>query len=257
MLADPADPRLDDSACLPSALASHLPLDLVILMLGTNDIKACLHRSAFEIAAGLFKPVGPVLSSAGGVGTAYPAPQALILAPPRLIPMPPPYMQSRFGSAHAKTARFGTLYGDLADFRKVHVPDAGAVISTDGMGGLHFTAETNLALGNAIEATEHSAGPSSGQATERGPFCCGGGIGPEVRLGLSGPMHVNADGIGQRASVCPASWRPERLKGGGVPSRPDNGQEVTTQKAPKSPARSTMSKEKVAARRGVEPLFSG
>ena len=38
-LDDPVDPRLNGSAYLPSALASHLPLDLVIIMLGTNDPK--------------------------------------------------------------------------------------------------------------------------------------------------------------------------------------------------------------------------
>jgi len=37
---DPVDPRLNGSAYLPSALASHLPLDLVIIMLGTNDTKS-------------------------------------------------------------------------------------------------------------------------------------------------------------------------------------------------------------------------
>ena len=78
MLSDPTDPRLDGSAYLPSALASHLPLDLVILMLGTNDTKAYFHRTPFEIAAGMSKLVGQVLSSAGGVGTTYPAPEVLI-----------------------------------------------------------------------------------------------------------------------------------------------------------------------------------
>lgn len=37
---DPNDPRLNGSTYLPTALASHLPLDLVILMLGTNDTKS-------------------------------------------------------------------------------------------------------------------------------------------------------------------------------------------------------------------------
>ncbi|MEO1797934.1 MAG: GDSL-type esterase/lipase family protein, partial [Pseudomonadota bacterium] len=80
MLSDPTDPRLDGSAYLPSALASHLPLDLVILMLGTNDTKAYFHRTPFEIAAGMSKLVGQVLGSAGGVGTVYPAPEVLIIA---------------------------------------------------------------------------------------------------------------------------------------------------------------------------------
>lgn len=149
-LDDPTDPRLDGSAYLPSALASHLPLDLVVLMLGTNDSKAYFHRTPFEIAAGMSKLVGQVLGSAGGVGTVYPAPQVLVVAPPPLTPMPHPYFQSLFGGGHEKTAQLGKLYGDLADFMKVHFLDAGSVISTDGVDGIHFTEENNLALGKAV-----------------------------------------------------------------------------------------------------------
>ena len=149
-LEDPTDPRLDGSAYLPSALASHLPLDLVILMLGTNDTKAYFHRTPFEIAAGMSKLVGQVLGSGGGVGTVYPAPQVLVIAPPPLTPMPHPYFQALFGGAHEKTAQLGKLYGDLADFMKVHFLDAGSVISTDGVDGIHFTEENNAALGKAV-----------------------------------------------------------------------------------------------------------
>ena len=81
-LDDPADPRLNGSAYLPSALASHLPLDLVILQLGTNDTKTYFHRSAYDIAFGMSKLLVQVGTSAGGVGTAYPAPKALVIAPP-------------------------------------------------------------------------------------------------------------------------------------------------------------------------------
>ncbi len=150
MLNDPTDPRLDGSAYLPSALASHLPLDLVILMLGTNDTKAYFHRTPFEIAAGMSKLVVQVLTSAGGVGTTYPAPQVLIIAPPPLTPMPHAYFQSLFGGAHEKSAQFGKLYGDLADFMKVHFLNAGEVISTDGVDGIHFSEENNFTLGKAV-----------------------------------------------------------------------------------------------------------
>lgn len=151
-LNDPTDPRLDGSAYLPSALASHFPLDLVIIMLGTNDTKAYFHRTPFEVAAGMSKLVGQVLSSAGGVGTVYPAPRVLIIAPPPLAPMPHAYFQSLFGGAHEKSTEFSRLYGDLADFMKVDFFDAGSVITTDGVDGIHFTEDNNRDLGMAIAA---------------------------------------------------------------------------------------------------------
>ena len=66
---DPNDPRLNGSAYLPSALASHLPLDLVIVMLGTNDTKFVYRRTPIDITNGMSKLVGQVLGSAGGIGT--------------------------------------------------------------------------------------------------------------------------------------------------------------------------------------------
>lgn len=51
-LDDLDDPRQSDRVYLASALASHLPLDLLILMLSTNDTKCFYHRPAYEIAVG-------------------------------------------------------------------------------------------------------------------------------------------------------------------------------------------------------------
>src|SRR5215470_13927291 len=100
---DPVDPRLNGSAYLPAALASHLPLDLVIIMLGTNDAKSFYRRSSYEIALGMSKLVGQVLASAGGLGTVYPAPKALVVAPPPLASLSDPWFQGMFDGGHDKT----------------------------------------------------------------------------------------------------------------------------------------------------------
>lgn len=147
---DPNDPRLNGSAYLPSALASHLPLDLVIVMLGTNDTKSYFRRTPYEIANGMAKLVGQVYGSAGGVGTPYPAPKVLVVAPPPLTPMPHPFFQGMFEGGHEKTAALAAQYRAMADFMKVAFFDAGSVISTDGCDGIHFTVENNRALGMAL-----------------------------------------------------------------------------------------------------------
>ena len=59
---DPVDPRLNGSAYLPAAVASHLPLDLVIIMLGTNDTKSYYRRTPYEVAVGMSKLVAQVLT---------------------------------------------------------------------------------------------------------------------------------------------------------------------------------------------------
>lgn len=152
MLTDPTDPRLDGSAYLPSALATHMPLDLVILMLGTNDTKVHYDRTAYEISLGMSKLIGQVLGSAGGIGTTYPAPEVLIIAPPVLSTIPHPHFQAQFEGAHEKSAQLGRLYGDLADFMKVHFLNAADYITTDGVDGIHFSQDNNRDLGQAIAA---------------------------------------------------------------------------------------------------------
>ncbi|WP_439626824.1 SGNH/GDSL hydrolase family protein [Shinella sp.] len=149
-LDDPNDPRLNGSAYLPTAIASHLPLDLVIIMLGTNDTKSYFHRTPYEIANGMGKLVGQVLTSAGGVGTPYPAPRVLVVAPPPLAPMPDLWFEGMFDGGYEKSKALAKLYKALADFTKVEFLSAGDHVSTDGVDGIHFSAETNITLGHAI-----------------------------------------------------------------------------------------------------------
>lgn len=147
---DPTDPRLNGSKYLPSALATHLPLDLVTIMLGTNDTKAYFGRNSFDIATGMSILVGQVLTSAGGIGTTYPAPKVLVVAPPPLTPIPDPWFELLFGGGHEKSTEFATNYRALTDFMGVNFLDAGSVTSTDGVDGVHFTVQNNLDLGEAM-----------------------------------------------------------------------------------------------------------
>jgi len=149
-LDDPNDPRLNGSAYLPASLASHLPLDLVILLLGSNDTKSYFHRTPYEIATGMAKLVGQVGASAGGVGTLYPAPKVLVVSPPPLAPMPHPFFDGMFEGGREKTAALAGQYRAMADFMKVEFFDAGSVITTEGCDGIHLTVENNMALGKAL-----------------------------------------------------------------------------------------------------------
>jgi hypothetical protein len=60
---------LDGSAYLPAALSSHHPLDLVIIMLGTNDLKAAYNRSPYRIALGAAHLIDICNTIDGGIGT--------------------------------------------------------------------------------------------------------------------------------------------------------------------------------------------
>jgi lysophospholipase L1-like esterase len=77
---------LDGSAYLPAAIASHHPLDLVIIMLGGNDLKAAYNRTPYRIALGAGHLIDICNTIGGGIGTPYKSPKVLLICPPPLSP---------------------------------------------------------------------------------------------------------------------------------------------------------------------------
>lgn len=147
---DPIDPRLNGAAYLPAAIASHLPLDLVVILLGTNDTKTYFDRSPFDIATGIATLIGIVQVSEGGVGTAYPAPEVLVVAPPPLGDVTDPWHGRLFAGGKEKSEQFGELFGAACTTFGAHFLDAGPVTTTEGADGIHFSPGNNRDVGTAI-----------------------------------------------------------------------------------------------------------
>ena len=142
---------LNGADALPSVIAAHLPLDLVVIMLGTNDLKKHFGRSPLRIALGAGHLISIVQDSGqmfGGGWYEYPAPKVLLVAPP------PIGEQKVFGDLFeggvAKSKKLASAFKDGASAADAAFFDAGQVIQTDGVDGIHFTAETHRTLGTAI-----------------------------------------------------------------------------------------------------------
>ena len=71
---------LDGSAYLPAAITSHHPLDLVIIMLGGNDLKAAYNRTPYRIALGAGHLIDIWNTIGGGLGTTYKSPKVLLIS---------------------------------------------------------------------------------------------------------------------------------------------------------------------------------
>lgn len=155
MLDDPALPvagaGMNGATYLPAALASHLPLDLVIIMLGTNDTKEPLKNSTLDIALGVMKLASMVKNTNGGVFSTYPHPKVMIVAPPPLGKITVEWVAKLYNDASVqKSKELAGVLGSLAGAVGIPFVDAGKIISTDGVDGIHFTAQAQQTLGKAM-----------------------------------------------------------------------------------------------------------
>ena len=140
-LPDPTLPHisgagLDGSAYLPAAIATHLPLDLVVIMLGTNDLKKMFDRSPLRIAL--------------GVGTSYTPPKVLVLCPPPLGNVAPPERAERFAGGLEKSKALPAYYEAIAEAAGAEFLDVGKLTATDGVDGIHLSAAAHKAIGTGV-----------------------------------------------------------------------------------------------------------
>ncbi len=146
---DPFAPARNGRAYLPACLESQQPLDAVVLMLGTNDLKAVHSLPAGEIATGAGVLARLILQSTAGPRNA--APKLLLVAPPAAGPFPNQRdFAEKFAGAEAKARRFPELYRALAAQLGVAFLDAQAHTTPSPVDGLHLDAANHAALGQAI-----------------------------------------------------------------------------------------------------------
>jgi len=133
-------------AVLPAMLESHRPLDGVVLMLGTNDLKARFALPAGDIALSVECLVDAILG--GECGPAGAPPRVLVVAPPPILETG--CLDFMFAGGAKKSAELAALYCAAAGRRGVDFFDAGTVIRSSPLDGIHFEADQHEALGRAI-----------------------------------------------------------------------------------------------------------
>lgn len=135
-------------AVLPAVIESHRPLDLVVLMLGTNDLKHRFAVPPVEIAEAAGLLVRAVRQSETGPGRAAPA--VLLICPPPVIEAG--CLAEIFEGAAAKSARLRLHFEAVALDHGVSFLDAGGVIGSSPLDGVHFDGPAHADLGRAVAA---------------------------------------------------------------------------------------------------------
>jgi lysophospholipase L1-like esterase len=130
---------------LPTLLHSHAPLDMVIIMLGTNDLKPFLGRTAMEASKGMAR----LIEIVGHFGRAI---EIVIVAPPHIRETGHPEMPIHFGgqSAIDESRQFARWYRLRATELGVHFFDAANVATAHPADGVHLDAANTRAIGEGL-----------------------------------------------------------------------------------------------------------
>jgi lysophospholipase L1-like esterase len=151
---DPFEAHLNGLTPLISIIRSHMPLDLVIIMLGTNDLKSRFHASAYDIAKGVQRLALDVLNSAAGPGGGAPA--VLMLCPPPLCECPALADDPVFGESIAVSREMSRWFSTLAEECDALFLDAGQYIESSRLDGVHFEAAEHRRLALSLTDFVHS-----------------------------------------------------------------------------------------------------
>ncbi len=143
---DPVEPWRRGLDYLPPCLLSHAPLDLVLIALGCNDMKARFNASAAEIALGVERLVAHAQTSPCGPNGA--PPRVLLIAPPPIAKLTG--FADMFSGAEPKSQALAGFYAEAAERCGAGFVDAGALIRCSDLDGIHYEADQHEILGRAL-----------------------------------------------------------------------------------------------------------
>ena len=133
-------------AVLPALLESHRPLDLVIVMLGTNDLKARFGIPATDVAFGIERLARAIRQSDAGPDLAPPT--TLLVAPVPVEEIEP--FAEMFEGASAKSRALAGPLAEAAERQGCAFLDLAPVARVDPADGIHLDAVGQRAVGAAI-----------------------------------------------------------------------------------------------------------
>ena len=144
---DPIERYKSGAEYLPPCLHTHKPIDIVILMLGTNDLKKRFSLSAFDVAAGMERLLKIIEQSGSGHNGA--PPRVLVISPPHVGQMKAP-LDEMFEGAAEKSRALSRYYKLFAKMHDCEFMDAAEIVTVSDKDGLHLDEEGHQKLGKAV-----------------------------------------------------------------------------------------------------------
>ncbi|WP_240415725.1 SGNH/GDSL hydrolase family protein [Paenibacillus periandrae] len=135
---DPLFEGLSGLSYLCPCLMSHSPLDLVVIMLGTNDTKARFHLTSYNIAQGIVRLAKKARATASGIDGH--SPEVLVIAPP---PIGEKYVDTPIGKSMGiqcsqKSLELAEHLNDLLKGTDIHFADSKAEVVMNEIDYMHL-----------------------------------------------------------------------------------------------------------------------
>ena len=146
---DQISPGRNGRTALPMAIGTHNPLDLIIVMLGTNDLKEQYHVTTWDLARAMEQLMHII--DAYEYAPHYQKPQVLLVSP---IEVGEDIENSPFGcftrAAIAPSKEFAKIYAPVAERYGAHFFDAASVARPSAEDQLHMDESSHRALADAL-----------------------------------------------------------------------------------------------------------
>lgn len=131
---------------LKIALQSHGPIDVLTIMLGTNDVKARFGASPERITGGIAALLD--IAQSPEMQTRHGGFRILLICPPPVLEQGP--IADQFYGGRARSLALPPLYAALAQARGCAYLDAGQVIDVSPQDGVHYEPQDHARLAVAV-----------------------------------------------------------------------------------------------------------
>ncbi|QHI70615.1 SGNH/GDSL hydrolase family protein [Tichowtungia aerotolerans] len=145
---DPVEGGKNGLKQLVPLIHSHMPLDLLIIMLGTNDFKNRFSVSPMDISWS----IGRLVKAARDSGNPFfgEAPEVLVICPPPLVDLSQSPLGGIFVGAEEKSRQLPSVLKTFCEENSIRLFNAGDVVQTSPVDGVHWEAEEHQKLGVAV-----------------------------------------------------------------------------------------------------------
>ena len=146
---DPFKPGRNGLTGLTQRIEIHSPLELVILMLGTNDFQAMHTNNAFLSAQGIATLINAIRTAP--VEPGMPVPPILVVAPPP-VSAPRGPNAPKFAETAVRSQGLNDAYKQVCELTGCAFFDAGTVISVSKADGVHVDKDQHILFGKELTA---------------------------------------------------------------------------------------------------------